>query len=128
SHWLGTHFFNPPRYLHLVELVATPDTRSDVTDRIAAFIDRRLGKGIVFARDTPGLIANHIGIFGVARLLAAAASGRYRIEEIDAITGPLIGRPKSATFRTIDIAGLDILARVAADLARRVPDAGARVA
>jgi 3-hydroxyacyl-CoA dehydrogenase len=120
-HWLGTHFFNPPRYLPLVELIATPDTEPDVVSRMAAFLDRRLGKGVVLARDTPGFIANRLGLFSAARALAALEAGAFTVEEIDAITGPILGRPKSATFRTLDIAGLDIVANVAADLGRRLP-------
>ena len=125
-HWLGTHFFNPPRYLHLVELIPTPETDSAVLSDIWRFVDHRLGKGVVLAKDAPAFIANHLGLFGVARVLHAAADGGYTIEELDAITGPAIGRPKSATFRTIDIAGVDVLAHVTADLAARQPDAAAR--
>lgn len=121
QHWLGTHFFNPPRYLRLVEIIPTADTAPAVTAGLSAWIDHRLGKGVVTAKDTPAFIANHLGMFGVMRLLDVAASGRYSIEEIDAITGSATGRPKSATFRTIDIAGLDILAKVGADLAKRLP-------
>jgi 3-hydroxyacyl-CoA dehydrogenase len=122
--WLGTHFFNPPRYLRLVELIPTADTDAEVLARVADFIDHRLGKGVVVSRDTPGFIANRIGIFGAVRLLEAVASGEFTIEEIDALTGALIGRPKSATFRTLDMAGLDILSAVAGDLARRLGDEG----
>ncbi len=125
-HWLGSHFFNPPRYLRLVELIPAPDTAPDVTTTLADFVDRRLGKGVVLAKDTPAFIGNRIGLFGMVRLLDALASGVYTIEEIDAITGPAIGRPKSATFRTLDIAGLDILAHVTRDLARRLPPDEAR--
>ncbi len=121
AHWLGTHFFNPPRYLRLVELIATPDTDPAVAQALGDFIDRRLGKVIVPAADTPAFIANHLGIFGIVRLMHAVANGSYTIEEVDAITGPAIGRPKSASFRTVDIAGLDVLAHVAADLERRLP-------
>ena len=121
-HWLGTHFFNPPRYLHLLELVPTPETDPAVLARVAAFADHRLGKGPVVARDTPNFIANRVGLYGVLRILEALGSGRYTIEEIDAITGPALGRPKSATFRTLDIAGLDILAAVAANLHTRLPE------
>jgi 3-hydroxyacyl-CoA dehydrogenase len=123
KHWLGTHFFNPPRYLRLVEIIPTADTDPAVTAALSSWIDHRLGKGVVTAKDTPAFIANHLGMFGVMRLLDVAASGRYTIEEIDAITGSATGRPKSATFRTIDIAGLDILAKVGADLAKRLPRA-----
>jgi 3-hydroxyacyl-CoA dehydrogenase len=118
--WLGTHFFNPPRYLPLVELIPTPETDPDVVASLRAFLDHRLGKGVVLARDTPGFIANRIGVFGAIRSLEAVASGDFTIEEVDAITGPAIGRPKSATFRTMDIAGLDILVRVADDLTDRL--------
>ena len=121
AHWIGTHFFNPPRYLRLVELIATPDTDPAVAASLSAFINHRLGKVVVPTADTPAFIANHLGLFGVIRLLHAVADGKYSIEEVDAITGPAIGRPKSATFRTVDIAGLDVLAHVAADLERRLP-------
>ena len=90
-----------------------PDTDPAVIARLVEFIDHRLGKGSVVAKDTPGFIANRIGIFGALRLVGRVASGEFTIEEIDAITGPIIGRPKSATFRTLDIAGLDIFDRVA---------------
>src|SRR5262249_47446934 len=116
-HWLGTHFFNPPRYLHLLELIPTPETDPGVVETIAAFCDVQLGKGVVRAKDAPGFIANRIGIFGVMQVLRAMESGEYTIEEIDAMTGPAIGRPKSATFRTLDIAGVDVLAHVARTLA-----------
>jgi 3-hydroxyacyl-CoA dehydrogenase len=121
-HWVGTHFFNPPRYMHLVELVPTDDTDPEVVDALRDVLDRRLGKGVVIARDTPAFIANRLGTHGVMQLLTVAAADTFTIEEIDAVTGPLIGRPKSATFRTIDLAGLDILAAVASDLATRLPD------
>ena len=120
ARWLGTHFFNPPRYLHLLELIPTPDTSPDTLSRIREFADHRLGKGVVVAKDTPGFIANRIGMFAAARALALVASGEFTIEEIDAITGPAIGRPKSATFRTMDIAGVDIVAKVASDLTARL--------
>jgi 3-hydroxyacyl-CoA dehydrogenase len=119
-HWLGTHFFNPPRYLHLIEIIPTADTDPVVVDRISRFADRQLGKGVVIAKDTPNFIANHIGLYGVIQILRALESGDYTIEEIDAMTGPLLGRPKSATFRTIDIAGIDVLAMVANNLAERL--------
>ena len=84
------------------------------------FADRRLGKGVVVAKDVPGFIANRIGMFGLTQIFRAIESGDYSIEEIDAITGPAIGRPKSATFRTVDIAGVDVLAHVARTLAARL--------
>ncbi len=120
-HWLGTHFFNPPRYLRLLEIIPTPTTDPAVVERISQFADRRLGKGVVLAKDTPNFIANHIGIYGVLQVLRALESGDYTIEEIDAISGPALGRPNSATFRTMDIAGIDILAHVAANLNLPVP-------
>lgn len=124
--WLGTHFFNPPRYLPLVELIPTPDTAEDVVARMADFADRTLGKGVVVARDTPNFIANHIGLHGVASILRAVDAGRYTIDEVDAITGPAIGRPGSATFRTMDIAGLDVLAHVLGNLEERLDSAADR--
>jgi 3-hydroxyacyl-CoA dehydrogenase len=114
--FLGTHFFNPPRYLSLVELIPTGDTDPAVVAELRTFLDRRLGKGVVIAHDTPGFIANRIGVYGMARTLELVADARFTIDEVDAVTGVAIGRPKSATFRTADIAGLDILAKVAGDL------------
>jgi 3-hydroxyacyl-CoA dehydrogenase len=121
THWLGTHFFNPPRYLHLVELIPTADTDPAVLAHAADFCDHRLGKGVVVAKDTPNFIGNHLALYGVMLILKALESGRYTIEEIDAITGPALGRPKSATFRTMDIAGVDILAHVARNLGFEPP-------
>jgi 3-hydroxyacyl-CoA dehydrogenase len=126
AHLVGTHFFNPPRYLHLVEMIATPDTDRAVYDRLAAFIDHRLGKGVVAAKDTPNFIANHLALFGVVQTLRVLESGSYTIEEIDAITGRALGRPKSATFRTMDIAGIDVLGHVARNLSERLPDEATR--
>ena len=120
-HWLGTHFFNPPRYLQLLEIIPTSETDSAVVTAVADFADRRLGKNVVMAKDTPGFIANHVAMHGLVRIFEALASGQYTVEEIDAMTGPAIDRPKSATFRTVDIAGLDVLVHVAADLATRLP-------
>ena len=125
-HWLGTHFFNPPRYLRLLEVIPTPDTDPAVLVRVTRFADHRLGKGVVVAKDTPNFIGNHLGLFGVIQVLRALESGAYTIEEIDAMTGPAIGRPKSATFRTMDIAGIDVLGHVARNLAERLPDEDAR--
>jgi 3-hydroxyacyl-CoA dehydrogenase len=121
NHWLGTHFFNPPRYLPLLEVIPTADTDPAVIAAVRDFADRRLGKNVVVAKDTPGFIANHVAMHGLVRIFEALAEGTYTVEEIDAITGAAIGRPKSATFRTVDIAGLDILVHVADDLAARLP-------
>ena len=120
QHFLGTHFFNPPRYLRLLEVIPTADTDPAVLDAVVTFADDRLGKGVVVAKDTPNFIANHLGLFGVMQVFRALGTGDYTIEEIDAITGPAIGRPKSATFRTMDIAGIDVLAHVARNLADRL--------
>ena len=121
-HLLGTHFFNPPRYLRLVEIIPVADTDPAIVSGLGAFIDLRLGKGVVLAKDTPNFIANHVGLYGVVQLIRALESGEYTIEEIDAITGPALGRPKSATFRTMDIAGLDVLGHVLRNLAERMPE------
>ena len=121
KHWLGTHFFNPPRYLHLVEIIPTANTDPGVVERVSYFCDHRLGKGVVLAKDTPNFIGNHLALYGVMLTLKALESGHYTIEEIDAITGPALGRPKSATFRTMDIAGIDILAHVAQNLGFQLP-------
>jgi 3-hydroxyacyl-CoA dehydrogenase len=121
-HWLGTHFFNPPRYLRLIEVIPTPDTDPAVVERVRAFADVALGKGVVFAKDTPNFIANRIGLFSVIQTILALEAGEFSVEEIDAITGPAIGRPKSATFRTADIVGLDVLADVARNLIATLPD------
>jgi 3-hydroxyacyl-CoA dehydrogenase len=125
-HWLGTHFFNPPRYLHLLELIPTAETAAEVVGVVTEFSDRRLGKGVVPAKDAPGFIANRIGVFGLMQVFRAIESGDFTIEEVDAITGPAIGRPKSATFRTVDIAGVDVLAHVARTLAERLEDPAER--
>ncbi len=127
-HWLGTHFFNPPRYLRLLELIPTPETDPAVIAEVTRVGDRLLGKGVVVAKDTPNFIGNHIALYGVACMLQALASGKYTIEEIDAITGPAIGRPGSATFRTMDIAGVDVLAHVMRNLNERLADAEDRAA
>jgi 3-hydroxyacyl-CoA dehydrogenase len=133
-HWIGTHFFNPPRYLRLLEIIPTPETEPRVIETLAQVADRLLGKGVVLAKDTPNFIGNHIGLYGVVRTLEALAERgadgkpRYTIEEIDAITGPALGRPASATFRTMDIAGLDILAHVMRNLHERLDDPEDRTA
>ena len=122
-HWLGTHFFNPPRYLHLLEVIPTAETSPVVVEAVTVFADRSLGKGVVEAKDSPNFIGNHIALEGVARILARLAAGAYLIEEIDEMTGPAIGRPKSATFRTLDLAGVDIVVHVIRNLQERLPNA-----
>jgi 3-hydroxyacyl-CoA dehydrogenase len=122
AHFLGTHFFNPPRYLRLLEVIATPDTLPEAVSAIADFCDRRLGKGIVFAKDTPNFIANRIATFSSLNAVRVMVDGGYSIEEVDAMTGPVVGRPKSASFRTTDIVGLDTALYVADNLYPAVPD------
>ena len=123
-HWLGTHFFNPPRYLRLLEIVPTAETDRAVVEAITRLGDHLLGKGVVVAKDTPNFIGNHIALYGVARTLEVllAPGSTFTIEEIDAITGPALGRPGSATFRTMDIAGIDVLAHVMRNLNERLAD------
>ncbi len=116
EHWAGTHFFNPPRYLKLVELIPGPATRPEVLETLGRFCDERLGKGVVFAKDTPNFIANRVGTFSVLTVLALMADLELTIEEVDALTGTLLGRPRSATFRTADIVGIDVLAHVVNNL------------
>ena len=112
QHWAGTHFFNPPRYLKLVELIPGPKTSPDVIATLGEFCDRRLGKGVVVAKDTPNFIANRIGTFSMLNALRLMGSLGMTVEEVDACTGPVIGQPRSATFRTADIVGLDVLLHV----------------
>jgi 3-hydroxyacyl-CoA dehydrogenase len=126
--FLGTHFFNPPRYLKLLELIPTTDTDPEVIERVAQFGRLRLGKGIVVARDTPNFIGNRIGVYGMMQAIRAFTDGDYTIEEIDTLTGPLTGRPKSATFRTADVVGLDVLKHVAENLYENVPEDESREA
>lgn len=114
--FLGTHFFNPPRYLHLLEIIPLEDTAADVVTRMGAFAERVLGKGVVVAKDTPNFIANRVGTFGLLETLRAMEEHGLRADEVDAITGPLMGRPRSATFRTLDVVGIDVFAFVADNL------------
>jgi 3-hydroxyacyl-CoA dehydrogenase len=120
-HFLGTHFFNPPRYLKLLELIPTPDTAPLVLARMKEFGRMRLGKGVVVAKDTPNFIANRVGVFATMLGLNALEAG-YTIPEIDLLTGTLVGRPKSATFRTADLVGLDVLSMVIRHLHDAVPE------
>ena len=118
QHFLGTHFFNPPRYLKLLELIPGPETLPEVMHLIAEFGERTLGKGIVFAKDTPNFIANRIGIFALFTVMRIMTEGDYSIEEVDRLTGPAMGRPKTATFRTADLVGLDTVVHVASNIAQ----------
>jgi 3-hydroxyacyl-CoA dehydrogenase len=121
EHWAGTHFFNPPRYMKLVELIPGPKTRPEVLEALSQFCDLRLGKGVVVAKDTPNFIANRIGTFSVLNVLRQMQALDMTIEEVDASTGPAIGQPKSATFRTADIVGLDVLAHVVRNIYENIP-------
>lgn len=120
-HFLGTHFFNPPRYLRLLEIVPTPDTLPHVVEAVSRFGDVVLGKGLVLAKDTPNFIANRIGTFTTLNILRIMQEGGYTTEEIDTLTGPILGMPKSATFRTLDIVGVDVLAHVVKNLSESLP-------
>jgi 3-hydroxyacyl-CoA dehydrogenase len=122
QHWAGTHFFNPPRYLKLLELIAGPKTRPDVLETLAETCEFRLGKGIVPAKDTPNFIANRIGTFSLLNSIEQMQSLGMTVEEVDACTGPAIGWPKSATFRTADLVGLDVLAHVIGNIYENAPD------
>ena len=112
QHWAGSHFFNPPRYLKLVEIIPGPKTSQAAIESLSEFCDRRLGKGVVIAKDTPNFIANRIGTFSMLNALRLMADLGMTVEEVDACTGPAVGWPKSATFRTADIVGLDVLVHV----------------
>ncbi|MCI0347978.1 MAG: 3-hydroxyacyl-CoA dehydrogenase NAD-binding domain-containing protein [Acidobacteriales bacterium] len=120
--WFGTHFFNPPRYMRLLELIPTADTDPAAMEAIAQFCDVRLGKGIVHAKDTPNFIANRIGTFSVLNVMRVMQEMDLSIEEVDALTGTAVGWPKSATFRTIDLVGLDILGHVVGNMTANVRD------
>jgi len=113
KHFLGTHFFNPPRYLKLLEVIPTNDTDPEVLSFMKTFGEERLGKGVVEAKDTPNFIANRIGTYGLLVTVQEMIKGGYSVGEVDSITGTLIGRPKSATFRTLDVVGLDTFIHVA---------------
>jgi 3-hydroxyacyl-CoA dehydrogenase len=119
-HFLGTHFFNPPRYLKLLEVIPTKHTSPDVLTFIREFGEDVLGKGVVEAKDTPNFIANRIGTYGLLVTVQEMLKGGYSVGEVDSITGPLIGRPKSATFRTLDVVGLDTFAHVAKNVHEQV--------
>jgi 3-hydroxyacyl-CoA dehydrogenase len=122
AHFLGVHFFNPPRYLHLAELIRTEWTKPEVSCSIFGFLDQRLGKGVVPAKDRPNFIANRIGTFGALHTIKTLLEDGYSIEEVDRVTGPVIGRPKSATFRTFDLVGLDVFSHVIKNLYDALPD------
>jgi 3-hydroxyacyl-CoA dehydrogenase len=122
QHWAGTHFFNPPRYLKLVEVIPGPKTSREVVAALSEFCDRRLGKGVVIAKDTPNFIANRIGTFSMLNALRLMGTLGMTVEEVDACTGPAVGWPKSATFRTADIVGLDVLVHVVKNIYETAPN------
>jgi 3-hydroxyacyl-CoA dehydrogenase len=122
SRFLGTHFFNPPRYMKLLEVIPTEDTAADVLDCVESFAGTRLGKGIVLAKDTPNFIANRIGVHAMMVTLRVMQEMGLTVEEVDALTGPVVGRPKTATFRLADLVGLDTFLHVADNVLRNTPD------
>ena len=120
--WFGTHFFNPPRYMRLLEMIPTPEADRAAIDAVAHFCDVQLGKGVVIAKDTPNFIGNRIGTFSVLNVMRLMQEMDLSIEDIDALTGQAVGWPKSATFRTIDLVGLDILGHVVGNMTANVRD------
>jgi len=121
KHFCGTHFFNPPRYLRLLEIIPAPETDKSVIDFLMHYGDVFLGKTTVLAKDTPAFIANRVGVFGIMSIFNAMEKYDLSIDEVDALTGPIIGRPKSATFRTADVVGIDTLVKVAEGVAKNCP-------
>jgi 3-hydroxyacyl-CoA dehydrogenase len=113
KHFCGTHFFNPPRYLRLLEIIPTPHTDAAVIDFLMHYGDLYLGKTTVLCKDTPAFIANRIGVYGIMAIFGLVDKMGLTVDEVDALTGPIIGRPKSATFRTADVVGIDTLVKVA---------------
>ncbi len=122
EHFLGTHFFNPPRYLKLVEIIPTNTTLEEVVVYFSHFAEYRLGKGVVLCKDTPNFIANRMGFGSGAFALDYILKNNYTVKEVDSITGPLIGRPKSATFRLLDLVGLDVWEHVGSNLINALPE------
>lgn len=126
KHFCGTHFFNPPRYLRLLEIIPAPETDQSVIDFLMHYGDVFLGKTTVLAKDTPAFIANRVGVFGIMSIFNTMEKFDLSIDEVDALTGPVIGRPKSATFRTADVVGIDTLVKVADGVAQNCPNDEAR--
>jgi 3-hydroxyacyl-CoA dehydrogenase len=122
KHFCGTHFFNPPRYLRLLEIIPTPFTDTVVVDFLMEYGSLQLGKTTVLCKDTPAFIANRIGVFGMMEIMNTMEKLQLTIDEIDALTGPIVGRPKSATFRTADVVGIDTLVKVAKGVYDNCPD------
>ncbi len=121
KHFLGTHFFNPPRYLKLLEIIPTKDTSKDVVEFISHFGEYRLGKGVVLCKDTPNFIGNRVAFGTGAFALDFILNNDYTVDEVDSLTGPLMGRPKTATFRLIDLVGVDVWHHVGANLEPLIP-------
>lgn len=120
--FVGAHFFNPPRYLHLLELIPTGQTDPQVLKDLSEFGEKVLGKGIVVANDVPGFVANRIGVYGIVRAMQHMEKYGLTPAEVDQLTGPVLGRASSATFRTADLSGLDIISHVASDMGKATPD------
>ncbi|HNJ88232.1 MAG TPA: 3-hydroxyacyl-CoA dehydrogenase NAD-binding domain-containing protein [Chitinophagales bacterium] len=121
-HFCGTHFFNPPRYLRLLEIIPGPDTEKSVIDFLMNYGDRYLGKTTVLCKDTPAFIANRVGVFGMMAVLKVMEEMQFSIAQVEALTGPIYGRPKSATFRTADVVGIDTFVKVAQNTYAACPD------
>ncbi len=128
QYFCGTHFFNPPRYLRLLEIIPTPATKPEVVDFLMQFGSLQLGKTTVLCKDTPAFIANRIGVYGIMAIFGLVDKLGLTIDEVDALTGPVIGRPKSATFRTADVVGIDTLVKVAKGVADNCPEDEQRAA
>ncbi len=122
ANFCGSHFFNPPRYLKLLEIIPTPYTKQEVVDFLMEYGENNLGKTTVLCKDTPAFIANRVGVFGIMALLHLVEKMDLTVEEVDKLTGPVLGRPKSATFRTGDVVGLDTLVHVANGLVQNCPN------
>src|SRR6202166_4649246 len=121
QHWAGTHFFNPPRYLKLVEIIPGPGTSPEVIESLTQFCDHKLGKGVVIAKDTPNFIANRIGTYAMLNAIRLMDELGMTFEEVDACTGPALGWPRSATFRLADLVGLDVLLHVVRNIHDGIP-------
>jgi len=122
EHFMGTHFFNPVRYMHLLELIPGADTLPEILEFVAAFGEKNLGKGIVWAKDTPNFVGNRIGIQGIGAIMKAMVEDKMTIPEVDAIFGPGLGRPKTAIFKTVDLVGLDTVIHVCKNSYELCPD------
>src|SRR5271167_2170383 len=120
--WFGTHFFNPPRYMRLLELIPTPEADPALIEVVSQFCDAQLGKGVVMAKDTPNFIGNRIGTFSVLNVMRLMQEMDLTIEDVDALTGQTVGWPRSATFRTIDLVGLDVLGHVVGNMTANAHD------